>query len=135
MIRLSLVLAAIVLAVVFAAQNADVVNLSLLAWNMDASLAVIIVLCFTAGALVAALALSPGIYRSRSEQRKLSHRLAELESDSQRRTDVQGRTVSAMGPSTTAASTASSSADKSIDGDPVVAPPPAVENSEARGSW
>ena len=65
-IRLTLVLSAIVFAVVFAAQNADVVNLSLLGWNMDASLAVIIVLCFAAGALVAALALSPGIYRSRS---------------------------------------------------------------------
>ena len=85
MIRLGLLLAVIVLAVVFAAQNADVVNLSFLGWNLDASLAIIIVLCFSAGALVAALALMPGMYRARSEQRKTKQRLSELEHDSQQR--------------------------------------------------
>lgn len=79
MLRLGLVLAAIVLAVVFAAQNADVVNLSFLAWNLDASLAVIIVLCIASGAMIAALAMAPSLYRDRNERRKLNQRLAELE--------------------------------------------------------
>jgi uncharacterized integral membrane protein len=79
MLRLGLMLAAIVLAVVFAAQNADVVNLSFLAWNLDASLAVIIVLCFAVGALIAVLAMAPGLYRDRSERRKLNQRLAQFE--------------------------------------------------------
>jgi uncharacterized integral membrane protein len=83
MFRLGLLLAVIVLAVVFAAQNADIVNLSLLAWNLNASLAVIIVLCFAVGALAAALAMMPGIYRSRAEQRKTNRRLAELEYSAQ----------------------------------------------------
>ena len=83
MFRLGLLLAVVVLAVVFAAQNADVVNLSLFVWNLNASLAVIIVLCFAVGALAAALALMPGIYRSRAEQRKTNRRLAELEYGSQ----------------------------------------------------
>ena len=83
MFRLGLLLAVVVLAVVFAAQNADVVNLSLFVWNLNASLAVIIVLCFAVGALAAALALMPGIYRSRAEQRKTNRRLAELEHGSQ----------------------------------------------------
>jgi putative membrane protein len=109
MFRAGFLLAVIVLAVVFAAQNADVVNLSLLAWNLNASLAVIIVLCFALGALAAALALMPGIYRSRAEQRKTNRRLAELEYGSQ-------NGVESLSPKNTGASSpavTSSDADRS----------------------
>jgi uncharacterized integral membrane protein len=123
MFRLGLLLAVIVLAVVFAAQNADVVNLSLLAWNLNASLAVIIVLCFAVGALAAALALMPGIYRSRAEQRKTNRRLAELEYGSQN--GVQ-----------------SSSANQTAEASPAVkpsgadySPAPSSTETPARGSW
>lgn len=91
MLRLGLMLGAIVLAVVFAAQNADVVNLSFLAWNLDASLAVIIVLCFAVGALIAVLAMAPGLYRDRSERRKLNQRLAEFEHRDQSSSDQLSR--------------------------------------------
>ncbi len=123
MFRLGLLLAVIVLAVVFAAQNADIVNLSLLAWNLNASLAVIIVLCFAVGALAAALALMPGIYRSRAEQRKTSRRLAELEYSSQR--DVQS---SSSNPVTATPGVTSSDADYS-------AAPSASKTPQAGGSW
>ena len=122
MIRLGLLLAVIVLAVVFAAQNADVVNLSFLGWNLDASLAVIIVLCFSAGALVSALALMPGIYRARSEQRKTSQRLAELEHGAQG--VPKGSKASPIPPSS------------SPSVDPVdSATPISSDTPQSRGSW
>jgi uncharacterized integral membrane protein len=120
MIRLGLVLAAIVLAVVFAAQNADVVNLSLLGWNLDASLAVIIVLCFAFGALMAALAMLPNIYRLRTEQRKLKQRLAELEPAS-------------TATNTTGPSVVDSTADP-ISSEHVVVPPKS-QTPRAQESW
>lgn len=138
MVRLSLVLAVIVLAVVFAAQNADVVNLSLLGWNMDASLAVIIVLCFAAGALVAGLALAPGIYRGRSEQRKMSQRLAELEvgTDSPSGSGAQNRTSSNAAPFAPAdAPRVGTPANKPLDADSMGTAPPNNDTSGARGSW
>lgn len=98
MFRLGLLLVVVVLAVVFAAQNADVVNLSLFAWNLNASLAVIIVLCFAVGALAAALALMPGIYRSRAEQRKTNRRLAELEYSSQNGVHSSSHPIAAATP-------------------------------------
>lgn len=121
MIRLGLLLAVIVLAVVFAAQNADVVNLSFLGWNLDASLAVIIVLCFSAGALVCALALMPGIYKARSEQRKTRQRLAELEHGSQGAT--KGSTASPIPPS--------SASVEPVDS----ATPISSDAPQSRGSW
>jgi uncharacterized integral membrane protein len=77
--RLALVLILVVLAVVLAVQNANVVSVSVFAWRLEASLAVIIALCFLIGAMVAALALAPGIYRRRADQRKLHRRIADLE--------------------------------------------------------
>ena len=124
MIRLGLLLAVIVLAVVFAAQNADVVNLSFLGWNLDASLAIIIVLCFSAGALVCALALMPGIYRARSEQRKTKQRLSDLEHDSQQR----GQNSSASPSAPSSASIESTDANRPVT-------PTTSEAPQNRGFW
>ena len=77
--RMVLVLIVLVLAVIFAVQNATPVTLNAFTWRLDASLAVIIVLCFAVGAVVAALALMPDIIRHRSNARRLKHRVAELE--------------------------------------------------------
>jgi uncharacterized integral membrane protein len=123
MFRLGLLLAVIVLAVVFAAQNADVVNLSLFAWNLNASLAVIIVLCFAVGALAAALALMPGIYRSRAEQRKTNRRLAELEYGSQPGVQSSSSTPIASTPAV-----------KSSDSD-YSAAPSTQKTPQAGGTW
>ena len=77
--RLVVVLAIVVLAVILAAQNARVVSLSLFIWTLEASLAVIIALCCASGALIAALAMAPGMFRRRADQRKLHKRIADLE--------------------------------------------------------
>jgi uncharacterized integral membrane protein len=77
--RLTVILAIVVLAVVFAVQNADIVTLSIFAWRLDASLAVIIVLCIAVGAVIAALALAPQIYRRRAEEHRLRRQIAELD--------------------------------------------------------
>lgn len=77
--RLALVLIALVLAVVLAAQNATPVTVNAFLWRFDASLAIVIVLCFALGAIMATLALLPGIFRYRSSERRLKARVAELE--------------------------------------------------------
>ena len=77
--RFIVVLLLLVLAVVFAVQNATMVTLTAFFWQLDASLAVIIVLCFAVGAIVATLALLPSLYRHRTEHRRLQSRLATLE--------------------------------------------------------
>lgn len=76
--RLAITLIIVVLSVVFAVQNADVVTLSVFFWRMEASLAVIIALCFVIGALIAALALTPQLYRRRADERRLRRQLDEL---------------------------------------------------------
>ena len=127
MIRLALVLVAIVLAVVFAAQNADVVNLSLLGWNLDASLAVIIVLCFAAGALITAFAMMPSIYRIRTELRKTKLRVAELESGAEPIAREDARSPKAGG-------TVADSTETSTAAGQVVLPPDS-KAPRAQESW
>jgi uncharacterized integral membrane protein len=77
--RLALVLIALVVAVVLAAQNATPVAVNAFVWRFDASLAIVIVLCFVLGAIVATLALMPSIFRYRTSERRLKARVAELE--------------------------------------------------------
>lgn len=76
--RLVVVLLALILAVVFAVQNATMVTLTVFAWQLNASLAVIIVLCFAIGAIAASVALLPGVYRERNKARRLQSELAAL---------------------------------------------------------
>ncbi|HKQ82721.1 MAG TPA: LapA family protein [Steroidobacteraceae bacterium] len=77
--RMVLVLIALILAVVFAVQNATPVTLNAFFWRFDASLAVMIVLCLALGALLASLAVMPSLFRSRGSERRLKARVAELE--------------------------------------------------------
>lgn len=74
-----LTLATLVIAVLLAVENAAAVTVNLLAWQLEASLAVIIVLCFALGALGALLAMLPHLRRSRHDERLLRVRVAELE--------------------------------------------------------
>ena len=67
-------------AVIFAVQNADVVTVDVLFWKVDASLAIVVALCVTAGMLLGALISVPRIYRMRTEQRRLRAQLAEVDS-------------------------------------------------------
>jgi uncharacterized integral membrane protein len=67
-------------AVIFAVQNADMVTVDVLFWKLDASLAIVAVLCVIAGTLLGALLSVPRIYRMRAEQRRLRAQLAEVDS-------------------------------------------------------
>ena len=67
-------------AVIFAVQNANVVTVDVLFWKLDASLAIVVALCITAGMLLGALISVPCIYRMRTEQRRLRAQLAEVDS-------------------------------------------------------
>jgi uncharacterized integral membrane protein len=78
--RMVLALIVLIAAVVFAVQNATPVTLNALFWQLEASLAVIIVLCFALGVLSASIAMLPGLLRARNSERRLRARVTELES-------------------------------------------------------
>ena len=67
------------IAVVLAVQNAEVAAISVFWWEIRASLAVILVVSFTLGALAAALVFAPDLYRRRVRERRLRERIATLE--------------------------------------------------------
>jgi uncharacterized integral membrane protein len=96
--RLALILTIVLLAVVLAVQNAEVVTLSAFAWRLEASLAVIIVLCIAVGAIIAALALAPQIFRRRAEEHRLRRQIAELDPPTAARDDAAAMSPSAPAP-------------------------------------
>ena len=77
--RTILILVLVLAAVLFAVQNADVVTVDVLFWKLDASLAIVVALCVTAGTLLGVLISVPRIYRMRAEQRRLRAQLAEID--------------------------------------------------------
>ena len=77
--RTILILVLVLAAVLFAVQNADIVTVDVLFWKLNASLAIVVALCVTAGALLGALISMPRLYRMRAEQRRLRAQLAELD--------------------------------------------------------
>ena len=77
--RTVLILGLMLLAVIFAVQNADVVTVDFLFWKLNASLAVLAVVCITVGVLLGVLIVVPKIYRMRADQRRLRAQLAELD--------------------------------------------------------
>jgi lipopolysaccharide assembly protein A len=84
-VRTILILVVVLAAVIFAVQNADVVTVDVLFWKLDASLAVVVALCVTAGTLLGALISVPRIYRMRAEQRRLRAQLADADSSAMSR--------------------------------------------------
>jgi putative membrane protein len=79
-VRTILILVVPLAAVIFAVQNADVVTIDVLFWKLNASLAIVVALCVTAGTLLGALISVPRIYRMRAEQRRLRAQLADVDS-------------------------------------------------------
>lgn len=75
--RLILVLIVVLVAVVFAAQNATPVTIDLFFWRIDSSLAVVIASCFAIGIIAGILFAVPSLYRMRSHRRRLQAQLAE----------------------------------------------------------
>lgn len=85
--RLFAVFAIVIAAMTFAVQNAPAVTVNLFLWRFDAPLALVIMACFVAGALVSLLASLPQLYRlhrMRSHERLLTAQLADLEAQETR---------------------------------------------------
>lgn len=77
--RTVFILGLMLLAVIFAVQNADVVSVDFMFWKLNASLAVLAAVCITVGVLLGVLIVVPRIYRMRADQRRLRAQLAELD--------------------------------------------------------
>lgn len=75
--RLIFVLIVVLVAVIFAAQNATPVTIDLFLWRIDSSLAVVIASCFAIGIIAGILFAVPSLYRMRSHRRRLQAQLAE----------------------------------------------------------
>ncbi|MGD9842109.1 MAG: lipopolysaccharide assembly LapA domain-containing protein [Steroidobacteraceae bacterium] len=80
--RTLFVLTLIVLATVFAVQNANIVTIVIYLWRVEASLAVVIAVCFAAGGIVAAIVLVPSMVRRHVEAKRLRTQIASLNTQS-----------------------------------------------------
>jgi putative membrane protein len=78
-IRLIAGLALAIAVVVFAVQNIAPVTVTLGLWRFEGSLALVLLLAFAAGVVVAALVASLAALRERRERRRLEQRLGEVE--------------------------------------------------------
>ena len=77
--RFAFILIFMVIAVALATQNADIATIKFLWWEVRASIALIVAVCFVVGALVTGLVLAPQLFRRRANERKLRARIATLE--------------------------------------------------------
>ena len=77
-VRIVPVLLLLLAAVVFAAQNAVVVTINVLAWQLNASLAIVVAIAVAVGAIGGILASVPRLYRMRAHEKRLRARLADL---------------------------------------------------------
>ena len=78
-LRIAALIVVLLLAVAFAAQNTDAVNVSLLLWKPQASLAIVMALCLALGFLVGLLAVAPSFFKGRRHARNLQRQLAKLD--------------------------------------------------------
>jgi uncharacterized integral membrane protein len=85
-------------AVIFAAQNATAVTIDLFIWRIDASLAVVIASCFAIGVIAGFLFALPTIYRMRSHKRRLQAQLADLGADDLSQPDTAAGSVAREPP-------------------------------------
>jgi lipopolysaccharide assembly protein A len=77
--RIAALIAVLLLAVAFAAQNTDAVHVSLLLWKPQASLAIVMALCLALGFLVGLVAVVPSFLKGRRHARNLERQLAQLD--------------------------------------------------------
>jgi len=65
--------------VVFAVQNSGVITVSFLAWQVDASLALILMITLVVGVLIGYLAGIPKVWKRSSETRQLRRQVEDLQ--------------------------------------------------------
>jgi uncharacterized integral membrane protein len=78
-VRTVLIVVALLAAVIFSVQNADVVTIDLFFWTMRASLAIVTASCLAVGAVIGILVVLPRVYRMRASERRLRAQLADLD--------------------------------------------------------
>lgn len=78
---------------IFAVQNAQQTQLSFMGWYFDGPLVIVVLLSFAAGALVAFLAILPGMLRRSIELSKQKTRLQACEQQLARHEQQAGQTV------------------------------------------
>lgn len=85
-VLLIIILAILILTVVFAIQNVAAVPISLLFWQVQGSLALVLLVALVIGALIALLFALPSIYRNRREISRLRKEIASLEAELEQKT-------------------------------------------------
>lgn len=76
---LSLIVIIAVFTVVFTIQNADLVDVSFLAWQFETPLALVVIASLALGSLLTLLSTIPGRWKKRTEIATYKHKIKELE--------------------------------------------------------
>lgn len=76
--RLAALVLALIMAVVLALQNTAIVQVSVLTWTVNTSLAVVLMFCLVAGFIMGLLALAPSFFAGRRNARRLQRMLAQI---------------------------------------------------------
>ena len=74
--RVAALIVVLLLAVAFAVQNTAAVDVSLLLWKSQASLAIVMALCLALGFLIGLLTVAPSFLKGRRHARNLERQLA-----------------------------------------------------------
>jgi len=75
------ILIGILVVILFALMNPQVITVRLLAWQVDSPLVLIIAVTFAAGFVVGAVQLIPGFWKHRTKAQKSNQALAALEKE------------------------------------------------------
>ena len=71
--RVAVLIVVLLLAVAFAVQNTAAVDVSLLLWKSQASLAIVMALCLALGFIIGLLTVAPSFLKGRRHARNLEH--------------------------------------------------------------
>ena len=80
-VLLIIILAILILAVIFAIQNVAAVPIAILFWEVQGSLALVLLLALVIGALIAVLFALPTFYKNRREMGRMKKQIASLEEE------------------------------------------------------
>ncbi len=88
-----------ILAVIFALQNAVMVSITFLVWNIHGSLALVLLVTLAAGVVISLLASLPSLIRGRLTSRRQKKKLVALEAERnlfQQKAEDAGRDVKSL---------------------------------------
>ncbi len=78
-VKLVFVLVIVILAVIFAAQNSSIVNISFFSWSASGSFSLILILTLTLGILVGVIIMAPSVFKRWFQSSGLQRKLNRLE--------------------------------------------------------